>query len=308
MKLPSGLRALAIALLAGCLSTGHAASKLNVVGSTEDMAALAREVGGDRVNVVSIAKGYQDPHFVEPKPSFLLSLQRADLLIVVGRQLEIGWLPPLIVESRNPKIQVGATGYLDASLTCEILQIPTVEVTRAMGDVHPVGNPHYWLDPENGRRIAKAIEQKLSQLRPQDAAYFAQRDADFDRRLGEAEKRWDAAMAPYHGEKIVSYHNSWPNFAKRFGLQVVGFVEPKPGIPPTPSHTLELINYMKEQHVKVIVVEPYFEMRTPQSIARQTGAKVLTLLPSVGGVKEVTNYFQLFDYDIKLLIEAFKST
>lgn len=308
MKLPSALTALAIALLAGCLTAGYAASKLNVVGSTEDMAALAREVGGDRVNVVSIAKGYQDPHFVEPKPSFLLSLQRADLLIVVGRQLEIGWLPPLIVESRNPKIQVGAGGYLDASLTCEILQIPTVEVTRAMGDVHPVGNPHYWLDPENGRRIAKAIEQKLSELRPQDAAYFAQRDADFDRRLGEAEKRWDAEMAPYHGEKIVSYHNSWPNFAKRFGLQVVGFIEPKPGIPPTPSHTLDLINYMKEQHVKVIVVEPYFEMRTPQSIARQTGAKVLTLLPSVGGVKEVTNYFQLFDYDIKLLIEAFKST
>lgn len=294
-----------IAWLASAAAAPAAAAKLNVVGTTEDMAALAREVGGDHVNADAIARGYQDPHFVEPKPSFLLKLQKADLLVVVGRQLEIGWLPALMTQSRNPKIQIGAAGYLDASLTCDILEIPTVEVTRAMGDVHPVGNPHYWLDPENGRRIAKAIQEKLSQLDPADAAYFAQRYGDFNRRLAEAEKRWDAKMAPFRGRQVVTYHNSWPNFAKRFGLRVVGYVEPKPGIPPTPSHTLELIAFMKEQKVKAILVEPYFDSRTPESIARQTGAQALQLMPSVGGAKEIKTYFDLFDYDINLLTGLF---
>src|SRR5437867_2716246 len=218
-----------------------AASKANVVATTEDLAALAREVGGDRITVEAIARGYQDPHFVEPKPSFLLKLQKADLLVVVGLQLEIGWLPALTNQSRNAKIQPGGSGYLDASTTCEILEIPTGVVTRAMGDVHPLGNPHYWLDPENGRRIAKAIQQKLSQMQPADADYFAKRDADFDARLREAEKRWEQKMAPYRGRKVVTYHRSWPNFAKRFSLVVAEYVEPKPGIPPTPSHTLQLI-------------------------------------------------------------------
>ena len=292
-------------LLAGSAINALAAGKLNVVGSTQDMASLAREVGGDKVNVDAIAQGYQDPHFVDPKPSFLLRLQKADLLIVVGRQLEIGWLPPLMTQSRNPKIQIGQPGYLDASLTCEILEVPTGEVTRAMGDVHPVGNPHYWLDPDNGRRIAKAIQQRLAQLDSADAAYFAQRYDDFDKRVAEAEKRWDARMAPYKGREVVTYHNSWPNFARRFGLKVVGYIEPKPGIPPTPSHTLELIGFMKEHNVKIILVEPYFDARTPQSVARQTGGQVADLMPSVGGVKEIKNYFDLFDYDINLLVGLF---
>ena len=298
-------RGLAGLLLCGSATFAGAAGKLNVVGSTQDMASLAREVGGDKVNVDAIAQGYQDPHFVDPKPSFLLRLQKADLLIVVGRQLELGWLPPLLTQSRNPKIQVGQAGYLDASLTCEILEIPTAEVTRAMGDVHPVGNPHYWLDPDNGRRIAKAIQQKLAALDPANAAYFAQRYEDFDRRVVEAEKRWTAKMAPYKGREVVTYHNSWPNFTKQFGLKVVGYIEPKPGIPPTPSHTLDLIGFMKSHNVKLILVEPYFDMRTPQSIARQVGGEVADLMPSVGGVKEIKNYFDLFDYDVNLLVGLF---
>src|SRR5437870_6451716 len=168
------------------------AKKLNVVTSTTDMAALTQEVGGDKVNVESIAKGYQDPHFVEAKPSFLLKLRQADLLVVVGLQLEIGWLPPLINQSGNPRIQVGAPGYLDASQFAEILEIPQGTVTRAEGDVHPLGNPHYWLDPDNGRRLAKGIAGKLGELDPGDSSYFQQRVADFDKRLSEAEKRWDA--------------------------------------------------------------------------------------------------------------------
>ena len=284
------------------------AKKLNVIASTTDLAALAREVGGDRIDVDSIAKGYQDPHFVEAKPSFILKLQKADLLIVVGRELEIGWLPPLMQQSRNGKIQVGAEGYLDASLTAQILEIPSGNITRAMGDVHPLGNPHYWTDPENGKRIAKAIADKLVQFRPNDRATFEQRLADFTSRLDLAEKRWLAMMAPYRGTKMVTYHRSFPNFAERFGLDIIGYIEPRPGIPPTPQHTLDLINEMKRQNVKLVLVEPYFDLKTPNAIGRDTGAQVLVMPPSVGGVKEVTDYFKLFDYDINLVVDAIKKS
>jgi zinc/manganese transport system substrate-binding protein len=294
---------LAAVLLAAVPGTTFAKT-LNVMASTEDLAALAREVGGDKVKVESVARGYQDPHFVEAKPSFLLKLQKADVLVLVGLQLEIGWLPPMITQSRNPRIQVGAPGYLDASRFAEILEIPTGEITRAMGDVHPLGNPHYWLDPENGRRIAKGIADKFAELQREDAAYFQQRYDDFGKRLTEAEKRWDQEAAPLKGVEVVSYHNSLPNFAHRFGLKVVGYIEPKPGIPPTPSHTLDVINMMKQQKVPLILVEPYFDLKTPNSIAAATGATVLVMLPSVGGVPQVTDYFKLFDYDLNLLTTA----
>jgi ABC-type Zn uptake system ZnuABC Zn-binding protein ZnuA len=300
-----GTAALAAALLS---LTGHAwaASKLNVVTTTSDLAALTQEVGGDRVNVQAIAKGYQDPHFVEAKPSFLLLLQRADLLVSVGLQLEIGWLPPLISQCGNARVQPNASGNLDASQFAEILELPTGPVSRAQGDVHPLGNPHYWLDPENGRRVARGIATKLAQLRPQDAPYFEQRFQDFSRRLTEAEKRWDTQMQSYRGRKIITYHRSWPNFTRRFGLQVMGEIEPRPGIPPSPRHTIELMEMMKREGVKVILVEPYFDLRTPNSIASGTGAKVVVLLPSVGGEKEASDYFKLFDYDLGLLSQAFQ--
>jgi zinc/manganese transport system substrate-binding protein len=299
----------AVALLVIALaSIAHARAGISVITSTEDLAALVKEIGGDKVSVEALAKGYQDPHFVEAKPSFVLRLHTADLLVVVGRELEVGWLPPLITQSRNSKIQPGGAGYLDASLTARILDIPTGQVTRAMGDVHPQGNPHFWLDPRNGRLVAKAIQDKLTSLSPGDSAYFAQRYADFDRRLAEGEKRWQAALAPFKGTKIVTYHRSWPNFAEVFGLDVVGYVEPKPGIPPSPAHQLELTQEMKRQGIKIILVEPYFDLQTPNKIARDTGAKVLMMPPSVGGVKEVQNYLQLFDYDVNLLVSAIKET
>ena len=295
-----------IAVLAALAATipVHAAGKINVVGATEDLAAIAKEIGGDQVNVDSIAKGYQDPHFVEPKPSFILKLQKADLLLVVGLQLEIGWLPPLITQSRNAKIQPAGPGYMDMSSVCEILEIPQGPVSRAMGDVHPLGNPHYWLNPDNGRRIAKAVADKLSSIQPASATVFAARYADFDKRLSEAEKGWQAKMAPYKGRKVITYHRSWPNFCEKFGLNVVEYVEPKPGIPPTPNHTLDVINLMKREGVKLILVEPYFDLKAPDKIAADTGGQVVVLMPSVGGVKEITTYFQLFDYDINLLVNA----
>jgi len=302
------LRILSLLAFASTLGASSARAAITVVTSTEDLASIVKEVGGDKVKVEAIARGYQDPHFVEPKPSFILKLHSADLLVAVGRELEIGWLPPLIQQSRNAKIQPGADGYLDASLNVRILEIPTGQVTRAMGDVHPQGNPHYWLDPDNGRKIAQAVQAKLTAISRADAAYFAQRYADFDKRLADAQKRWSDAMAPYKGLKIVTYHRSWANFADRFALDVIGYVEPKPGIPPTPSHTLDVIQEMKRQNVKLILVEPYFDLKTPQSIGRATGAEVLMLPPSVGGVKEATDYIALFDYDINALVAAIKRT
>ena len=299
------IRLLAVLLLAAP-ALAAAQSKLNVVATTEDLGALAREIGGDRVAVTALARGYQDPHFVDPKPSFILAVSRADVIIVVGRELELGWLPPLLNSSRNNKIQPGSKGYLDASANVRILEIPTGQITRAMGDVHPLGNPHYWLEPGNGRRIAQAVRDKLSEVAPANASFFAQRYTDFDTRLAAAEKRWDATMAPYKGTKIVTYHRSWPNFMDRFGLEVMGYVEPKPGIPPSPAHTIELIQDMKAQNAKLIVVEPYFDLKTPQAIATQVGGKVLVLAPSVGGAKEATDYIQLFDYDVNLLASNLK--
>lgn len=295
-----------IALLAG-IAPAQAAS-LKVVATTEDLASLIREVGGDRVQVDALARGYQDPHFVEAKPSFVLKLHAADLLVAVGRDMEIGWLPPLVNQSRNARIQVGAAGYLDASLTARILEIPQGQITRAMGDVHPLGNPHYWLDPANGRHIAEAIRLKLAAMSPGDADYFAGRFADFDRRLAAAEARWDAAMAPYKGLKIVTYHNSWPNFCQRFGLDVVGYVEPRPGIPPSPSHILELIQEMKRTGIKIVLVEPYFDLRTPNAVARETGARIVVMPPSVGGEKEIGDYITLFDHNVKLVVDAIVQT
>ena len=299
------LFALALTLLAGNAFAAH--GKLNVVTTTADLASITREVGGDFVDVTSIARGYQDPHFVEPKPSFLLLLKSADLLEVVGLDLEIGWLPPLIDQCRNPNIRPGSRGYLDVSKGVEILDRPSGAVNRSMGDVHPMGNPHYWLDPANAVRIGIQVEKRLEQLQPANAAYFQKRLNDFKRRMNEANKRWTAMLAPFKGAKIVTYHNSWPNFMRRYGLNVVSYVEPKPGVPPSPSHLFQLISTMKEQKVKVIVMEPYFDHKTPRSVADRTGAQLIVLYPSVGGAKTGTDdYFQLFDTNIAALVAALK--
>jgi zinc/manganese transport system substrate-binding protein len=299
-------RILAFAILSLLTANLGAADKLNVVTATEDPASLTREIGGDRVVVTSIGKGYQDPHFIEPKPSFLLLLRKADLLEVVGLELEIGWLPPLLDQCRNNDIRPGQKGYLDLSLGVEILDRPSGAINRSMGDVHPLGNPHYWLDPANAVRMAIEIANKLTELRPADGPYFAQRLNNFKVRMNEANKRWVAQMAPFRGAKIVTYHPSWPNFARHFGLQVAGTVEPKPGIPPSPSHTFEIINLIKDQKIKAIIMEPYFDRKTPDFIGERTGANVVVLYPSVGGKAGLDDYFKLFDYDINELTKALK--
>lgn len=281
-----------------------ASAAVRVVTSVQDFASLAETVGGKRVEAFSLAKGYQDPHFVESKPSFVLKLSRAQLLIVAGLELEIGYLPPLLDQSRNPKIRPGTPGYLDASVGCQILERPTGVVTRAMGDVHPFGNPHFWLDPDNGRVIARAIAAKLSALDPAGKGEYAANLARFEADLATGEKRWDAALAPFAGTEVVTYHNSWPNFLKRFRLIAAGYIEPKPGVPPSPAHIVELVDMMKGKHIPVILMEPYFDERTPRSVASRTGAKLLTFIPSVGGVPEAKDYISLFDWNVKTLTEA----
>jgi zinc/manganese transport system substrate-binding protein len=286
------------------LAATPALAKVKIVTSLEDFASIAGAIGGNRVETFALAKGYQDPHFVEPKPSFILKLSRADLLIVAGLELEIGYLPPLIDQSSNDRIRPGAAGYLDASNGCEILERPTGTVTRAMGDVHPFGNPHFWLDPDNGRVIARAIAAKLSQLDPAGTSEYNANLAAFEAKLTDGEKRWNAALAPYAGTELVTYHNSWPNFLKHFHLIAAGYIEPKPGIPPTPSHTVELINMMIQKKIPVILMEPYFDQKTPKAVAQKTGATLVTFIPSVGGAPEAKDYISLFDYDVKLLSSA----
>ena len=309
MKIKNVFNVMAVMALMFSFSTfAVAQSKLNVIATTEDLASIAAEVGGDHITVESIAKGYQDPHFVEAKPSFILKLQKADILILVGRELEIGWLPVLINQSRNAKIQPGAPGYLDASLQARILDVPSGQVTRAEVDVHPLGNPHYWMDPENGKIIAKEIFDTLVKMRPNERSYYEPRLNDFVSKVSAAEKRWLDMMAPYKGTKVVTYHRSFSNFADRFGLNVVGYVEPKPGIPPTPQHNLDLINQMKKDNVKIVLVEPYFDVKTPNAIGRDTGAEVLIMPPSVGGTKDVADYIKLFDSNINMLVTAIKKT
>jgi len=290
------------------VAASPAFAKLKVITSLQDFASIADSVGGDRVETFAIAKGYQDPHFVDPKPSFVLKLNRADLLIAAGLELEIGYLPPLIDQSRNEKIHPGSRGYLDASIGCDILNRPTGAVTRAMGDVHPFGNPHYWTDPDNGRVIARSIAAKLSELDPAGRATYQQNLAAFEAKLTAKNKEWMTKMAPYFGTRVVTFHDSWPNFAKHFKIDVRGHIEPKPGIPPSPSHTLEIINLMKEEKIPVIIVEPYFDTKTPNFIASKTGAKVLRFYPSVGGRPDIKDYFTLFDVDIDTLVDALKQS
>jgi zinc/manganese transport system substrate-binding protein len=284
-----------------------ASAKLRVVSSLQDFASIAESIGGSRVETFALAKGYQDSHFVDAKPSFILKLSNADVLIVAGLELEIGYLPPLIDQSRNDKIHPGSRGYLDASMGCDILQRPTQQVTRAMGDVHPYGNPHYWTDPDNGLVIARAIAAKLTEVDPAGQPEYAKNLSAFEAKLAEKEKEWASRMAPYAGTRVVTFHDSWPNFAKHFKLVIAGHVEPKPGIPPSPSHTLEIINLIRTEKIPIIIVEPYFDTKTPKAIATQTGAVVVTLYPSVGGVPDIKDYFGLFDHDIDTFVGAMKA-
>lgn len=280
------------------LIAGWAAAKpLNVVATIPDLASIATAIGGDRVAVTAIARGGQDPHFVDPKPSLIVKLSRADLLVQVGLEMEAGWLPGLVRSARNPRILPGRPGLVDASVGVRVLEKPEGKVSRSEGDVHPFGNPHYWLDPANGAVIARNIERALSAADPADAAQFAERRTVFEAKLKARLSGWEARMAPYRGTVVVTYHRSWVYLADRFGLEMPeeAEIEPRPGIPPSPGHTRDVLNLMAERHVPLIIQDPYYDDDAGTEIARRTGAAFLVLPSMVGGAPGVDDTFALFD-------------
>src|SRR5215207_1335123 len=248
---------------------GPAASQrqLKVVTSTTDLGDLAREVCGNRCTVVHISEGYQDPHFVEAKPSFILQLRNADVFAFVGLDLEVGWMPLLVQGARNPRVSPGGSGYLDVSRAISVLDRATGNVDRSQGDVHPGGNPHYWLDPENGRRIARLFRDRFSRLSPSDAQTFARNYTAWETRLNAAERAWAGQLAQIRGKPVVAWHTSWRYFAQYTGMNLVGFMEPKPGVPPSPSHLAGLIATIRRTGAKVIVMEPFYDRRTADFVA-----------------------------------------
>ncbi len=282
------------------------APALNVVTSTTDLYDIARAVGGSRISVVHISEGYQDPHFVDPKPSFILQLRKADVFAFVGLDLEVGWMNLLLDGAKNARIRMGGPGYLDVSQAIPVLDVARGNVDRSQGDVHPRGNPHYWLDPENGRRIARLFRDRFVQLDPAGKAQYDRGLADFTSTLNAAERAWAPLVAQIKGKPVVAYHTSWRYFAEYTGMNIVGFMEPKPGVPPSPSHLLGLVRTMRQTGAKLIIMEPFYNRRTVDVIARQTGATVLVIPPSVGGVKGLDNYVQLMRHDITQVANALR--
>ena len=281
-----------------------ALAQLKVVTSTTDLADIASEVGNNRITVRHIGEGYQDPHFIEAKPSFVLQLRDADVWAFVGLDLEAGWMPLLLDGARNSKIRPGGSGHVDVSRAIPLLDVPRGGVDRSQGDVHPRGNPHYWLDPENGRRIARLFRNKFSQLDPKNAAAYAANTRAFEAKLAAAERAWQPQLAAIKGKPVVAWHTSWRYLAHYTGMNIVGFMEPKPGVPPSPSHLAGLIQTIKRTGAKVIIMEPFYSRKTADFVADKTGIKVLMLPPSVGGERGLTDYVQLLKSDIAKLAAA----
>ncbi len=331
-------------MLTFCVAAFSAASaqggeKLRVVTTTTDLAAITRAVGGDKVEVTAIATGYEDPHFIAAKPSYMMAARKANLWIRVGLELEIGYEELILDGSRNAKIRIGTPGHLDASEGVLRLEVPTQRIDRSMGDVHPMGNPHYWLDPLNGRIVAKNIGKRLERLAPEHADYFKERTASFQRTLDERmfgrelvakigggklwalllkrklDKRldepgqpalggWLATMGPRAGQKVVTYHRSWSYFVHRFGLVVVEELEPKPGIPPSPGHVADVVKRVKTEGVKVLLMEPFYSRKAPELVAAETGISVVECANSVGGQPEATDYLTMIDNIVNRLSAA----
>jgi zinc/manganese transport system substrate-binding protein len=292
------------AAAAAAVMAAPAGAQLKVVTSTTDLYDIAKAVGGNRITATHIGEGYQDPHFIEAKPSFVLQLRNADVWAFVGLDLEIGWMPLLLDGARNPRIRQGGSGYLDVSRAIPLLDVPRGNIDRSQGDVHPLGNPHYWLDPENGRRIARLFRTKFTELDPGGAAVYDANEKNFEARLNASERSWSDELAKIKGQPVVAWHTSWRYFAEYTKMNIVGFMEPKPGVPPSPAHLAGLIQTMKRTGAKVIIMEPFYNRKTADFVAARTGAKVLIIPPSVGGVKGVNDYIAMMNYDIQQLANA----
>lgn len=275
-----------------------AASKINVVTTTSDLASVVREIGGDLVEVKTLAKATEDPHFVDAKPSHIVTLNRAAVLVDGGAELEIGWMPPLLDNARNDRIATGAPGRITASQGIRMMEVPST-LDRSRGDVHAQGNPHFLIDPLNAKIIAANIAQHLSQVQPQSASVFSANLKKFDATVDAKLAEWQKALAPYKGAKVVTYHNDFVYFAERFGLQIVETLEPKPGIAPSPAHVAKVISVMNAQNAHAILVQPYQNRKTAETVARQTGAMVLDVSQQPGAIKGTDTYFTMMDYLVK---------
>jgi ABC-type Zn uptake system ZnuABC Zn-binding protein ZnuA len=343
----SRLLALGLFLMAcGCMS--HQADAqgdmppMQVCATVPELGSLARDIGGEEVSVTVFAKGMEDPHFVEAKPSFVKALSQCDLFIALGLDLEIGWAPVLLQNARNGRILPGARGYLDASTVITPFEVPTGPVDRSMGDVHPAGNPHYLTDPLNGLKVAALIRDKLGELRPEQRRQFEQHYELFRRRLGVAmvgetlvdkydfeklaflfeygklgdflkqqgdEGRlggWLGLLSPYYGTKVVADHNAWPYFARRFGITIIAVMEPKPGIPPTTRHLGELVNVMRAERVRTVLAVPYYDPRHAQFVSQNTGAQVVNMAHQVGARAGTEDYLDMIDYNVRQLVAALR--
>lgn len=294
------------AIVCVCLTTALAAqAKLNVVATLPDFGTIGRQIGGDNVDVTLLAKPTEDPHFVDARPSFVVKLRQADVLIDGGAELEIGWLPPLLQNARNSKIEVGQPGRVQASEGIRLMEVPA-QLTRAAGDVHAMGNPHFMVDPIIAKAVAQHIATAFATVDPAHAAAYQTNEKQFEAAINAKLQEWGAKLLPFHGQSLVAYHDSWPYFAHRFGFNINLFLEPKPGIPPSPSHLAEVIAQMKAQKIKAIIVEPYHNRKIAEKVAQSTGAKVVDFAQFPDALPGTESYVQLIDKLVNNLAAALK--
>lgn len=298
------LTSAATILAAGLFTfTPPAQAKLNVVATTPDLGSIAKEIGGDHIDLTTLARPTEDPHFVDAKPSFIVKLNRADVLIEGGAELEIGWLPALLDQARNPKL-AGPPNRVAAAAGLQLLEVPST-LDRSKGDIHAAGNPHFLVDPENAKAAAQKIADSLCALDQKSCAAYRANLKKFTDAIDAKMPQWQQKFAPFKGQHVVAYHDSWPYFGERFGLHIDLFLEPKPGVPPTPTHLAEVILKMRQDHVHVIIVDPYLNRRTAEAVASKTDATVVDVTQFPGGVKGTEGgYIQLIDYLVNSISSA----
>ena len=297
-----------ITLLLAALAalTMPARAKLSVVTTLPDYAAIAREIGGDHVDVTAMAKPTEDPHFVDARPSFIVKLRSADILIEGGAELEVGWLPPLLQTARNSKLEAGAPGRVQASEGIRLLDVPTT-LSRAAGDVHASGNPHFMVDPIIAKTVAAHIARAFANADPANAGVYQANERKFETTIDAKLQEWGRVMLPFRGQHLAAYHDDWLYFAHRFGFEIDVFLEPKPGVPPSPSHLVEVISKIKEQHIKAILVEPYHNRKIAEKVASPTGAHVVETAQYPEALPDTTTYVQLIDVLVSRISAALKN-
>ncbi|MCY4513483.1 MAG: metal ABC transporter substrate-binding protein [Bdellovibrionales bacterium] len=269
--------------------------KLNVLTTTKNIHSLTKSIAGDRIHLESILKGPQDPHYIAPKPSYMIKARDADLIILAGMELEIGWLPNIIQGARNPRIHQGQSGYLDASQFIQALSVPKGKVDRFFGDIHPFGNPHYLLDPLQAIKVSKGISQKLSELDPKNKDYYVKNQKQFETKIQQKVKEWKGRIQNFGVRKIVTYHSSFEYFLDRFQLNFVGMIEEKSGIPPSAKHILNLIAKMKSSQTSCILVSSFYSNKWAEKIKRTVSVHVETVAIEVKALKEVVDYVSLIE-------------